>query len=314
MVGGDRAGPGRRNVVGMVARPPGDPAQPASSAPSTATATMTRPGPAPGQPVHRRAGQQGRADQPEQGQPVGLAEDRQPGDPDEPGVGHQHRDPHALPDLRERHVQVMADVQHRPERQRGAAQPEQQRAARRCAGASAATRPPRRARLSTTPNVFSRLDAGTGRCRCAPARSARSRPAAARARTGWAGWPPRSCVAERRRTGARRRPRGPAGAWRSAAGWPRPGAATAAAASDPAAGPAPRPGRACRPASRSATRAARIRAITADSWLTRTEAPSTTPRITPRPMVGSRRSRTAASRVSGRNTVPYTMFRWYQAW
>src|ERR1700721_2968630 len=59
---------------------------------------------------------------------------------------------------------------------------------------------------------------------------------------------------------------------------------------------------------------ATITAITTDSWLTSAEAPSTTPRINPRPIVGPRRSRTAASRVIGRNTVPYTMLMWYQAW
>jgi len=80
----------------------------------------------PGQPVRGRAPQQGGADQPEQGQPVGLTEDRQTGDPDEPGVRHQQRDAQALPGLGERQVQVAAYIQHRPERQRGAAEPEQQ--------------------------------------------------------------------------------------------------------------------------------------------------------------------------------------------
>jgi hypothetical protein len=48
--------------------------------------------------------------------------------------------------------------------------------------------------------------------------------------------------------------------------------------------------------------------------LTSAQAPSTTPRINPRPIVGPRRSLMAASRVSGRNTVPYTILMWYQAW
>src|SRR5208337_625432 len=60
--------------------------------------------------------------------------------------------------------------------------------------------------------------------------------------------------------------------------------------------------------------AATIRAITADSGLASTEAPSTAPRIAARPIAGLRRSRTAASSVSGRNTVPYAILRWYQAW
>ena len=62
------------------------------------------------------------------------------------------------------------------------------------------------------------------------------------------------------------------------------------------------------------TRAARIRAITADSWLTSTQRARTTPRITPWPIVGLRRSRTAASSVTGRNSVPYAMLMWYQSW
>ena len=60
-----------------------------------------------------------------------------------------------------------------------------------------------------------------------------------------------------------------------------------------------------RPASQGARAStATIRAITADSWLTSAEPPTTNPRITPWPIVGPRRSRTAASSVSGRNTVP----------
>ncbi len=53
--------------------------------------------------------------------------------------------------------------------------------------------------------------------------------------------------------------------------------------------------------------------MTADSWLTSTQAPSTTPRISAGRRPGRRRSRTAASTVSGRNTVPATMFRWAQS-
>ena len=62
------------------------------------------------------------------------------------------------------------------------------------------------------------------------------------------------------------------------------------------------------------TRAARIRAITADSWLTSRQPASTAPRITAWPMDGLRRSRTAASSVTGRNAVPYAMLMWYQSW
>ena len=63
----------------------------------------------------------------------------------------------------------------------------------------------------------------------------------------------------------------------------------------------------------SSTAAASSPAITADSWLTSTLAPSTTPRITPWRRPGARRSRTAASSVIGKNSVPRAMLRWNQA-
>ena len=126
-------------VVGMDGTPSGLPGQPASRGPEHAPPPPTagsrpgavrclpgagRPGP-PRQPVHGRPGQQRRADQREQGHPVGLAEGGQPGHPDEPGVRHEGRDPQPAPALGQRHVRVPPDLQHRAERERRTAQPQQ---------------------------------------------------------------------------------------------------------------------------------------------------------------------------------------------
>ena len=52
---------------------------------------------------------------------------------------------------------------------------------------------------------------------------------------------------------------------------------------------------------------------TADSGSVSTAAPTTTPRMTAWRFPGVRRSRTAASRLSGRNSAPTAMFTWYQS-
>jgi hypothetical protein len=62
----------------------------------------------------------------------------------------------------------------------------------------------------------------------------------------------------------------------------------------------------------SSTSATTIAASTDDSWSLSTAAPMTSPRITACRRPGVRRSRTDASRASGRNRAPSAMFRWYQ--
>ena len=57
------------------------------------------------------------------------------------------------------------------------------------------------------------------------------------------------------------------------------------------------------------TRMASNPAMTADSWFTSTARPITDPSRRARGMPGRRCSRTAASRATGRNTVPAAMFR-----
>ena len=53
--------------------------------------------------------------------------------------------------------------------------------------------------------------------------------------------------------------------------------------------------------------------MTAASWLTSTDAPSTSPRTAACRGLPERRSRTDASRAMGRNSAPSAMFRWYQS-
>ena len=52
---------------------------------------------------------------------------------------------------------------------------------------------------------------------------------------------------------------------------------------------------------------------TADSGSVSTAAPTTTPRMTAWRQPGDRRSRTDASRASGRNSAPTAMLTWYQS-
>jgi hypothetical protein len=59
---------------------------------------------------------------------------------------------------------------------------------------------------------------------------------------------------------------------------------------------------------------AMITAMTAVSWFTRIEAPSTTPSTTACRRPWWRRSRTAASSVTGSDTAPSAMFRCVQSW
>ncbi len=101
------------------------------------------------QRVDGGAGQQRRGHEGEQRDPGGLAEAGQPGDADEPGVGQDRRDPHAVPGLGGGHVdrgcRSSASIPAPARRRRPTAAP----AARRCA--AAATRSARTPPARTAP-------------------------------------------------------------------------------------------------------------------------------------------------------------------
>ena len=122
-------------------------------------------------------------------------------------------------------------------------------------------------------------------------------PAAVRCRSCWPAWP--------------RRPTPPAAAWLVIA--ISCGLATITAAAAPAPSrQQPRRGRAA-DQPRQQRRRASSTAITADSWLTSTAAPEHQAQDHALAQPGRRRSRTAASSVIGRNSVPSAMLRWNQS-